>query len=58
MGMLIPEKAVPELLAELQTPPEDSPEPQQDMSIDPGTGKSSGARKGLVSEILAGIRRV
>lgn len=57
MGMLIPEKALPELLAELQSHPEAEPEPQQEEYTEHGLGSSSNGRKGLLSQILAGIRR-
>lgn len=58
VGMLIPEKALPELLAELQSHPEAEPEPQQDDYTDQGMGSSSTGRRGILSQILAGIRRV
>ena len=57
VGMLIPEKALPELLAELQTHSDPEAEPQQEETPDSGLGSSSTARKGLLSQILAGIRR-
>lgn len=58
VGMLIPEKALPELLAELQNPLETRPpEPRQDTDKDRGKPNSSAAKKGSLYDILSGIRK-
>ena len=57
VGMLIPEKALPELLAELRSPLEPAEEPEQDAAPEYERLRNVAAKKGSLFDILSSIRK-
>ncbi|BDA46474.1 Protein strawberry notch homolog 1 [Coccomyxa sp. Obi] len=57
VGMLIPEKALPELLAELRSPLEPPEEPEQEAAAEHERLRNMAAKKGSLFDILSSIRK-
>lgn len=57
VGMLIPEKAVPELLAELRSPLDPPEEAEQEVAPEYERLRNMDAKKGSLFDILSGIRK-